>query len=164
MEQTLDANSDARVLIASQTNVAVDNALQRLADGGQASMVRLASADPNRVDESVRHLLLDAQMKRWARTVRKNAESHLGARATEAGLEPAHLRAALALQQLVHHRVAARLPPDRPTRRGRRATVRAGDIARRSRRPPPRSRRRSTPWLTFATSWSRRLSRSWAAT
>lgn len=100
VEQTLSANSEARVLIASQTNVAVDNALQRLADGGQASMVRLASADRNRVDESVRHLLLDAQMKRWAREVRKNAEDHLGARATEAGLTPSHLRAALALQQL----------------------------------------------------------------
>lgn len=100
VEQTLRADGQARVLIASQTNVAVDNALQRLADGGQASMVRLASADPNRVDESVRHLLLDAQMKRWARVVRKNAENHLGARATEAGLAPSHLRAALALQQL----------------------------------------------------------------
>lgn len=100
VEQTLSANSEARVLIASQTNVAVDNALQRLADGGQASMVRLASADPNRVDESVRHLLLEAQMKRWAREVRKNAESHMGARATEAGLASSHLRAALALQQL----------------------------------------------------------------
>lgn len=100
VEQTLIKNPDARVLIASQTNVAVDNALERLADGGQASMVRLASADPNRVDDSVRHLLLDAQMKRWARTVRKNAENHLGARAAEAGLEPSHLRAALALQQL----------------------------------------------------------------
>ncbi|MEA5456737.1 AAA domain-containing protein [Sinomonas sp. JGH33] len=100
VEQTLSADPEARVLIASQTNVAVDNALQRLADGGQAGMVRLASADPNRVDESVRHLLLDAQMKRWAREVRKNAESHMGARATEAGLAPSHLRAALALQQL----------------------------------------------------------------
>lgn len=100
VDKTLEANPEARVLIASQTNVAVDNALERLADGGQASMVRLASADPKRVDESVRHLLLDAQMKRWARAVRKNAERHLGARATEAGLEPAHLRAALALQQL----------------------------------------------------------------
>lgn len=100
VEQTLSANPEARVLIASQTNVAVDNALQRLAEGGQANMVRLASADPNRVDESVRHLVLDAQMKRWARDVRKNAEKHLGVRATEAGLAPAHLRAALALQQL----------------------------------------------------------------
>lgn len=100
VEQTISAKPDARVLIASQTNVAVDNALQRLADGGQTNMVRLASADPNRVDESVRHLLLEAQMKKWARTVRRNAESHLGARAIEAGLEPAHLRAALTLQQL----------------------------------------------------------------
>lgn len=100
VEQTLATKPDARVLIASQTNVAVDNALQRLSDGGRANMVRLASADPNRVDESVRHLLLDAQMKRWARSVRKNAESHLGTRAAEAGLEATHLRAALALQQL----------------------------------------------------------------
>ncbi len=100
VEQTLINNPEARVLIASQTNVAVDNALQRLADGGQANMVRLASADQNRVDDSVRHLLLDAQMKRWARTVRQNAEGHLGVRAIEAGLEPSHLRAALALQQL----------------------------------------------------------------
>ncbi|PTR25788.1 protein kinase-like protein [Rhodococcus sp. OK519] len=100
VEQTLLINPDARVLIASQTNVAVDNALQRLANDGQDSMVRLASADPSRVDESIRHLLLDAQMKRWARAVRKNAEKHMGARATEAGLDPTHLRAALALQQL----------------------------------------------------------------
>jgi len=100
VDKTLDANPEARVLIASQTNVAVDNALERLADGGQASMVRLASADPKRVDEAVRHLLLDAQMKRWARAVRKHAETHLGARASEAGLKPPHLRAALALQQL----------------------------------------------------------------
>lgn len=100
VDKALVANPEARILIASQTNVAVDNALERLADGGLASMVRLASADPKRVDESVRHLLLDAQMKRWARVVRKNAEAHLGARATEAGLAPAHLRAALALQQL----------------------------------------------------------------
>lgn len=100
VEQTLNANPEARVLIASQTNVAVDNALQRLDGQGQASMVRLSSSDPNRVDESVRHLLLDHQMKRWSREVRKNAEKHLGTRATEAGLSPTHLRAALALQQL----------------------------------------------------------------
>ncbi|WP_448222188.1 AAA domain-containing protein [Gordonia iterans] len=100
VEQTLRANAQARVLIASQTNVAVDNALQRLADSGQSSMVRLASADQKRVDESVSHLLLDAQMKRWARAVRKSAEGHLGSRAVEAGLVPSHLRAASALQQL----------------------------------------------------------------
>ncbi|WP_374611057.1 AAA domain-containing protein [Gordonia sp. (in: high G+C Gram-positive bacteria)] len=100
VEQTLVGNPDARVLIASQTNVAVDNALERLDSGGSTGMVRLASADPKRVSESVRHLLLEAQMKRWARKVRGNAESHLANRAAQAGLSPEHLRAALSLQQL----------------------------------------------------------------
>ena len=150
VEQTLARNSEARVLIASQTNVAVDNALQRLADGGQASMVRLASADPNRVDESVRHLLLDAQMKRWARTVRKNAENHLGARATEAGLAPAHLRAALALQQLSATLTQLDyLQNARPEERGASTSELATSLP--NRRPRRQSRRRSTPWWTSAT-------------
>lgn len=100
VEQTLAAQPEAKILIASQTNVAVDNALQRLADGGLTNMVRVAGADRKRVDESVHHLLLDAQMKRWAREVRKNAERHLGSRAAEAGLSASHLRAALLLQEL----------------------------------------------------------------
>ena len=100
VEQALLANPEARILIASQTNVAVDNALEKLDRGGVASLVRLASADVSRVSESVRHLLLEAQMKKWAQTVRKRAEAHLGERAEAAGIPNAHLRAALALQQL----------------------------------------------------------------
>lgn len=100
VEQALLANPDARILIASQTNVAVDNALEKLDDGGFASLVRLASADVSRVSDSVRHLLLEAQMRKWAQIVRKRAEAHLGKRAEAAGIPNAHLRAALALQQL----------------------------------------------------------------
>jgi len=100
VEHCLQQNPAARILIASQTNVAVDNALERLDRSGQESMVRLASADTSRVDDSVRHLLLDAQMKRWAHSVRKNAEGYLGTQAAIVGLSPSHLRAALALQEL----------------------------------------------------------------
>lgn len=100
VEQALLANPDARILIASQTNVAVDNALEKLDEGGFANLVRLTSADVSRVSGLVRHLLLEAQMKKWARTVRKRAEAHLGGRAKAAGISNAHLRAALALQQL----------------------------------------------------------------
>lgn len=39
-------------------------------------------------------------MKRWAHAVRKKAEEHLTSRAESAGISGAHLRAALALQQL----------------------------------------------------------------
>ncbi|MEV7123875.1 AAA domain-containing protein [Kitasatospora griseola] len=100
VEQCLLAKPDARVLIASQTNVAVDNALEKLDQGGFASLVRLASADQSRVSEPVRHLLLDAQMRKWAQSVRRKAESHLSSQAEAAGISGPHLRAALALQQL----------------------------------------------------------------
>jgi serine/threonine protein kinase/predicted ATPase len=100
VEQYLRKNPSARVLIASQTNVAVDNALERLSRTGQQNMVRLAAADISRVDDSVRHLLLDAQMKRWAHSVKKRAEQYLVDKATTAGATASHLRAALSLQQL----------------------------------------------------------------
>lgn len=100
VEQCLLAKPDARVLIASQTNVAVDNALEKLDQGGFASLVRLSSADQSRVSEPVRHLLLEAQMKRWAQSVRRKAEAYLGEQAEAAKISGSHLRAALALQQL----------------------------------------------------------------
>lgn len=100
VDQTLRAKPDARVLIASQTNVAVDNALEKLDEGDIGNLVRLTSKDPTRVSEAVRHLMLDSQMKRWAQSVRKKAEAHLAGKAEAAGISNSHLRAALALQQL----------------------------------------------------------------
>lgn len=99
VEQYLLAKPDARILIASQTNVAVDNALEKLDQGG-FSLVRLASADQSRVSGEVRHLLLESQMKKWAQGVRRKAEAYLGDQAMAAGISGSHLRAALALQQL----------------------------------------------------------------
>lgn len=101
VEQFLRARPGSRVLIASQTNVAVDNALERLESSSSVNAVRLASADPTRVDESVRHLLLETQMKRWAGDVRRNAERYMTGLADAAGVSADHLHGALALQQLV---------------------------------------------------------------
>ncbi|WP_040736284.1 protein kinase domain-containing protein [Nocardia tenerifensis] len=99
VDQYLRRHPHARVLIASQTNVAVDNALEKLDQSGQADLIRLAATDGRRVGQSVRHLLLDAQMKRWAKEVRKRADKHLSAQADSVGMSTDHLRAALALQQ-----------------------------------------------------------------
>ena len=100
VDQCLRANPSARILIASQTNVAVDNALERLNKSGMENLVRLASADTSRVGDGVRHLLLDAQMKKWAQSVRRKADSEISSRAESASIPADHLRAALALQQL----------------------------------------------------------------
>lgn len=101
VEQFLRARPGSRVLIASQTNVAVDNALERLQSSSSVNAVRLASADPARVDDAVRHLLLETQMRRWAGEVRRNAEQYMAELAHSAGVSADHLRGALALQQLV---------------------------------------------------------------
>lgn len=99
--QVLRAKPDARVLIASQTHVAVDNAVERLHDAGVARLVRLAGANESVVQPGVRHLLLDTQVQRWADGVRKRAEANVTRRAHEVGVSPDHLRAALTLEKLV---------------------------------------------------------------
>lgn len=99
--QCLQGDPDARILIASQTHVAVDNALERLDRSGIQGLVRLAGLDDSVVDPTVRHLLLDAQTKKWAQGVRAKAEASIEGQAREAGVSPDHLRAALTLQQLV---------------------------------------------------------------
>lgn len=90
----------ARVLIASQTHVAVDNALERIDRTGLEGLVRLAGVDKTRVDESVRHLLLDEQTSRWAASVRAKADAGIDAQAKASGVAPHHLRAALLLEQI----------------------------------------------------------------
>lgn len=98
--QHLLENPRARVLIASQTHVAVDNALERLDRQGLAGLVRLAGLDESRVNPAVRHLLLDAQTKRWAQAVRTRAEASVEEQARTLGIPADHLQAALTLQQL----------------------------------------------------------------
>jgi hypothetical protein len=56
-----------RVLVASQTNLAVDNALSRLADRPNIRRLRLGNAD--RVDEDYQDFLADKVVDRWFSTI-----------------------------------------------------------------------------------------------
>lgn len=99
--QVLRQKPDSRVLIVSQTHVAVDNCLERLDKASVPGLVRLGLPDDPRVDQSVTHLLLDQQMTKWAAGLRRKAEDHLEAKAALAEIAPSHLRAALAIQRLI---------------------------------------------------------------
>jgi hypothetical protein len=101
VRQFLERRPMARVLIASQTHVAVDHAVERLRAAGVSRMVRLAGADDSVVQSAVRDLLLDQQIRKWAESVRIRAEAHIVRQAAEAGLDAAHLRAVFTLEQLV---------------------------------------------------------------
>ncbi|MCG6497203.1 DEAD/DEAH box helicase [Kitasatospora sp. A2-31] len=98
--QYLRRNPAARILIVSQTHVAVDNALQRLDKAGINGLVRLGTPADARVNGSVSHLLLEQQMTRWASRVRRSAEKYLESQSESSGIAPHHLRAALALREL----------------------------------------------------------------
>lgn len=98
--QFLDQNPSARVLIASQTHVAVDNAVERLHAAKVPGLVRLAGVDESVVDPSVRELLLDKQTRIWADSVRVKAEASVEAQASLLGVRLDHLRAAMCLEQL----------------------------------------------------------------
>lgn len=99
--QFLRADHSSRVLLVSQTHVAVDNALERLAAAGVSGLVRLGEPDDPRIAPAVWPHLLDRQMSIWAKGVRDRAEEHLQREALDAGIPTPHLRAALALQRFL---------------------------------------------------------------
>ena len=101
VSQLLKKQPDARILIASQTNVAVDNAVERLDKAGVRRLVRLAGAHEAVVQPQVRHLLLDKQARRWAESVRARAKENITRQAASLGIEVSHLDAALTLQELI---------------------------------------------------------------
>ena len=62
--QTLKANPDARILLSSQTHVALDNALERIqAQNPKLKLVRLGNHE--RVSDNLHSLLLEEQMNQW---------------------------------------------------------------------------------------------------
>lgn len=104
--QELRRNRDARILVTSQTNVALDNALERLLSivPPGVRMVRLSSAVDTRVDESVQHLLLEPQMTTWRKEVRRKSESNLQGLMVERGVDVNALRAGLNVEALIEVR------------------------------------------------------------
>lgn len=66
--QTLKQNSDARILLSSQTHVALDNALERIqTKNPNLKLVRIGNHE--RVSENVQSLLLEEQMNQWRNEV-----------------------------------------------------------------------------------------------
>lgn len=69
--QLLQQNPEARILLSSQTHVALDNALERIQEmNSNLKLIRIGNHE--RVSSSVTSLLLENQMENW----RKNAVSH----------------------------------------------------------------------------------------
>ncbi|GLI00954.1 hypothetical protein Pa4123_62300 [Phytohabitans aurantiacus] len=101
VQQELARKPDARILLVSQTHVAVDNALVRLAQAGVDHLVRLGKDDDPRIAVEAREHLLDQKMPAMVRQVRQRAEAELKKRARAIGVDLGHVEGAAAILELI---------------------------------------------------------------
>ncbi|MFI9009913.1 AAA domain-containing protein [Actinosynnema sp. NPDC053489] len=100
VRQELARNPAARILLVSQTHVAVDNALVRLARAGLDKLVRLGRSEELIAEDARRHLL-ERQMPVWVGEIHKRADAHLEELALRASVDLAHIRGAAVILELI---------------------------------------------------------------
>jgi serine/threonine protein kinase len=98
--QLLRSDTRKRILIASQTNAAVDNALERIAEVGLTNIVRVAGSNVSVVDPAVHPFLLEKRLPRWANEIRTRAYATIEREALEHSIPVAQAQAALILEQV----------------------------------------------------------------
>lgn len=101
VRQEIHRNPTARILLVSQTHVAVDNALVRLADAGLENLVRLGRADDDRIAAQARCHLLEERMPAWVSEIRQRAERHLRQLAEDQAVELTYVQGAATLLECI---------------------------------------------------------------
>ena len=99
--QHLHQKPDDRVLVASQTHAALDNALQRIRSLDQSlKLLRIARPGEDRVAAEVDDLRLDAQLDAWRIEATRSGKAWLSRWATDVGVSPADVQAAMDMDAL----------------------------------------------------------------
>lgn len=99
--QTLERKPTARILISSQTNVALDNALVKTTSLiSSARVVRLADKNALRVADDARPLLLESQLEVWCKNTRKRSERQFADLCKSKGVKAVDVDAATLLRNL----------------------------------------------------------------
>ncbi|WP_242055407.1 MULTISPECIES: serine/threonine-protein kinase [Nostocales] len=97
--QTLKQNSNARILLSSQTHVALDNALERIqTQNSNFKLVRLGNHE--RVSENVHSLLLEEQMEKWREQALATSKNFIAEWSAKRGVSPRELEKAILFQEL----------------------------------------------------------------
>jgi len=97
--QTLQQNPEARILLSSQTHVALDNALERIqAKNSNLKLIRIGNHE--RVSEGVHSLLLEEQMEKWREDAIAKGRDFLAAWSTNNGISQEDLEKAVLFQEL----------------------------------------------------------------
>lgn len=104
--ETLRKSPKARILLTSQTHVAIDNALHRLGDKAPTSRIlRIAREQSNRVATSAEPYLVSNQMHAWRAQVHRTAREGLGKWASRQGIDPTDMLIGSLAKQIAELRV-----------------------------------------------------------
>lgn len=97
--QTVKANPNARILLSSQTHVALDNALERIqAKNTNLKLVRIGNHE--RVSENVHSLLLEKQMEEWRKEAIAKGQQFIADWSIKCGISKIDLEKAILFQEL----------------------------------------------------------------
>ena len=105
--QEIARNPRARILISSQTNVALDNALVRIIDFIEPSkVVRLADRSGSKVSDDAKNLLLEQQVELWRQKTILKSRLAFESWCADRGVKAADLEAAGVLHQIADRKEA----------------------------------------------------------
>lgn len=109
--QTLRDNPDARILLASQTNVAIDNAIERVVElrpraAAPFEVVRLG-ANEERISDSVDDLRLSRRLQAWTVEVTRRVEEYAERRAAAEGIDRKTVLTGMLLEKLLRYQIDA---------------------------------------------------------
>ena len=97
--QEIARNPESRILISSQTNVALDNALVRIGDFVKtAKVIRLADRHGLKVSDAAKSFLLEQQIESWRARATKNARDAFDAWCNSKGVKAIKIEMAGVLQ------------------------------------------------------------------
>ena len=99
--QLLERDPGCKILLTSQTHVALDNALERChVLHPAARLLRVAQRDDDRVSAKVQELTIDRVADRWRSDVAKASEEFLASAATEMGVSRQDIALGIAVGRL----------------------------------------------------------------
>lgn len=107
--QTLRANPNARVLLTSQTHVALDNSLERIVGHGliPVDAIRIGQEDDERIAVSTRKLMIDTRLPDMRKRALAAGRAFMERWATEHNLSVRDVRRAMAMER--HAKLKTRL-------------------------------------------------------
>ncbi len=99
--QTLIQNPNARILLSSQTHVALDNGLEKIYElKPDLKMVRIGRIGDVRISPEMSKLLLENQMDSWSKDVFASGDKYLTNWATQKGISADDVELAIKLEEL----------------------------------------------------------------